>query len=255
MVRRHSLSGRDGSLVTIYSFYKVVNTNIDQAGPSTVFAQQWQVLRTTEITSPNPRKQCITDLRTELESTRPNGSDIIIVGDFNEEIGREPGLMASVCASSNLYDVLGDLYPDQTSTPMYIHGRNHLDYALVSHTLRDQTTNTTSSTSQTTALASSILGTRHPSILQTPLPPTPDGTSIATLPWSINLLMLDTSTCLQQGCSTSFLPSFLTWTPWISLILSPTTSIPKLRTASYMETAPALGPKHINGQRSCTTLA
>ena len=97
-----TLSGIDGSLVTIYSFYNVVKGNIKQAGPSTVFAQQWQVLRTTGITSTNPRKQCITDLRTKLESTRRNGSDIINVGDFNKEIGKDPDLMASVCASSHL---------------------------------------------------------------------------------------------------------------------------------------------------------
>ena len=47
-----TLSGTDGSLVSIYSFYNVVKNNIDQAGPSTVFAQQWQVLCTTGITSP-----------------------------------------------------------------------------------------------------------------------------------------------------------------------------------------------------------
>ena len=98
-----TLAGSDGTLTTVYSFYNVVKTTIDQAGPSTVFAQQWQVLRTTGITAPNPRKQCITDLRTELKELQKTGSDIIIIGDFNEEVGRDPDLMASVCADAALY--------------------------------------------------------------------------------------------------------------------------------------------------------
>jgi hypothetical protein len=56
------------------------------------------------------------------------GSDIIFVGYFNEDFGSDPDLMASVCAHSDLYDVIADLYPDQLDTPTYI----------VLHTLRDQ---------------------------------------------------------------------------------------------------------------------
>jgi hypothetical protein len=133
-----TLAGRDGTLTTVYSYYNVVNTTIDQAGPSTIYAQQWQVLRTTGITSPNPRKQCIADLRNELQETRKAGSDIIIIGDFNEEVGRDPDLMASVCAEADLYDVLADLHPDQANTPTYIRGQTRLDYAIISHTLRDR---------------------------------------------------------------------------------------------------------------------
>jgi hypothetical protein len=117
---RATLAGRDGSLTTVYSIYNVVKTTIAQAGPSTVFAQQWQVLRATGIKEPNPRKQCIKDLRTDLEATSSMGSDIILVGDFNKDFGSDPDLMASVCANSDLYDVLVDLYPDQLDTPTYI---------------------------------------------------------------------------------------------------------------------------------------
>jgi hypothetical protein len=137
---RATLSGRDGSLITVYSVYNVVKTSIAQAGPSTIFAQQWQVLRTTGIKDPNPRKQCITDLKKEIDETRQMGSEIILVGDFNEDVGADPDLMASVCAHCDLYDVLADRHPDQVDTTTYIHGQHRLDYAFASHTLKDQVT-------------------------------------------------------------------------------------------------------------------
>jgi hypothetical protein len=66
------------------------------------------------------------------------GSEIILVGDFNEDFGSDPDLMASVCAHSEIYDVLADMHPDQIDTPTYIRGRHRLDYAFISHSLRDQ---------------------------------------------------------------------------------------------------------------------
>jgi hypothetical protein len=135
---RATLAGRDGSLITVYSAYNVVKGSIAQAGPSTVFAQQWQVLRATGIKDPNPRSQFIKDLRQELDATSQMGSEIVLLGDFNEDFGSDPDLMASVCAHSDLYDVLADRYPDQIDTPTYIRGRHRLDYAFISHTLRDQ---------------------------------------------------------------------------------------------------------------------
>jgi hypothetical protein len=63
---RATLSGRDGSLLTIYSIYNVVNVKIGQVGPSTVFAQQWQLLRAAGVTNPDPRQQCVDDLHLDL---------------------------------------------------------------------------------------------------------------------------------------------------------------------------------------------
>jgi hypothetical protein len=39
-----TINGQEGRAITIYSMYNVVKTTIKAAGPSTVFAQQWQLL-------------------------------------------------------------------------------------------------------------------------------------------------------------------------------------------------------------------
>jgi hypothetical protein len=59
---RVTLGGTDGSLLTIYSLYNCVDVKIGQVGPTTVFAQQWQLLRASGIQEPNPRQQCVDDL-------------------------------------------------------------------------------------------------------------------------------------------------------------------------------------------------
>jgi hypothetical protein len=57
-----TLNGRGSSAVTIYSAYNIVKTAIRDAGPSTVYAQQWQLLRLSGVTSPDPRQRFIADL-------------------------------------------------------------------------------------------------------------------------------------------------------------------------------------------------
>jgi hypothetical protein len=133
---RATLGGRDGSLLTVYSLYNVVDTKIGQVGPSTVFAQQWHLLRTAGNTNPNPRQQCVDDLHQDLAECKKRGSDICIVGDFNEVLGTNPSLMASVCTKFDLYDVLASHHPDADSQPTYIRGQKRLDYLLLSRTLR-----------------------------------------------------------------------------------------------------------------------
>jgi hypothetical protein len=50
-----TLTGSDGESITIYSVYNVVDvTKLHDAGPSTVFSQQYRLLRLVGVTYPNP---------------------------------------------------------------------------------------------------------------------------------------------------------------------------------------------------------
>jgi hypothetical protein len=48
----------------------VCKNNIEKAGPTTAFAQQWKILRLSGQTLPNPRKQLVKDLCKQMDEWR-----------------------------------------------------------------------------------------------------------------------------------------------------------------------------------------
>jgi hypothetical protein len=57
-----TLTGSDGNSFTLVSLYNVVNVKLQHAGPSTIFAQQYRLLRLAGVLTPNPQHQYIDDL-------------------------------------------------------------------------------------------------------------------------------------------------------------------------------------------------
>jgi hypothetical protein len=127
-----TLSGTDGSQATILSCYNVVKTSIANTGPATIFAQQYQLLRLAGNAQPNPRQQFAVDLKKEVANRRRNHEELIVCGDFNEQLGDDPNLMASVCAQHDLFDVHDRHLGDQAQVPTYIRGSKKLDYVFAS---------------------------------------------------------------------------------------------------------------------------
>jgi hypothetical protein len=127
-----TLAGSDSTQTTIYSCYNVVDTNIANVGPSTVFAQQYQLLRLAGNPQPNPRRQFVEDLKKEVAVHRRNHEELIICDDFNERLGNDPNLMSTVCATHDLFDVHGGRLGDTAQVPTYIRGSKKLDYVFAS---------------------------------------------------------------------------------------------------------------------------
>jgi hypothetical protein len=117
-----TMTGSDGNSVTIFSFYNVVDVKLQHAGPSTVFAQQYRLLKLAGVTHPNPRQQCVDDLQREVAKCVVNKEAIVIIGDFNEALGRDAGLMASVCSNNGLFDVHALVHGGQADIPTYTCG-------------------------------------------------------------------------------------------------------------------------------------
>ena len=130
-----TLTGRGNKQIRVYSVYQCVHANIKNAGEYTYFAQLWHLLRSPEVTSPNPREQLIRDLQTELTAAKRAKIDLIIMGDFNETLGTNPNLMASICANTELAEAIDHLHPSAEHIPTYIRGQRRLDYCLMSHSL------------------------------------------------------------------------------------------------------------------------
>jgi endonuclease/exonuclease/phosphatase family metal-dependent hydrolase len=57
------------------------------------------------------------------------------VGDFNEVLGKNPALMATICSDHGLLDIMEIMHPDAADIPSYSQGSNRLDNILVSQDL------------------------------------------------------------------------------------------------------------------------
>jgi hypothetical protein len=131
-----TLTGSDGD-VTIYSFYNVVDVKLQNTGPSTVFSQQYRLLRLAAVMLPNPRQQCVEDLQRAGTKSVANKEAIVIIGDYNKVLGKNAGLMASVCSANELFDVHALFHGENNNIPTYTRGTKRLYYCVASTILED----------------------------------------------------------------------------------------------------------------------
>jgi hypothetical protein len=130
-----TLTGSDGDNFTLFSMYKVVDTNLQDAAPSTVFSQQYRFLRLAGVTYPVPCQQCVEDLNIVVRRLIADDDSIVIVGDFNETLGTDPKLMASICAEHNFFNGHAHFHGLDDSIPTYARGTKRLDYCVASDIL------------------------------------------------------------------------------------------------------------------------
>lgn len=109
-----------------------MDTFIRQAGPTTYVAQLWRLHWEETRALLYPRKHLISDLTSELRQHYLPNTAFILTGDYNEAIGRDPSLMASVCAAFQLVEAVEHRHADAAFVPTYIRGRTRLDYILTS---------------------------------------------------------------------------------------------------------------------------
>ena len=112
----------------IYSCYNMVHTEIARVSPTTIFAQQFQLLRLAGQASPNPRQEFIQDLQSEIQTRKDNDKLILLCGNFNKLFGQDPWLMSSICATHDLCDIHNRVLGDISNVPMYTQGTKQLDY-------------------------------------------------------------------------------------------------------------------------------
>ena len=117
--------------LSIYAVYNTSQTTLSNAGPSTIYFQQWKSLRLKGVLNPNPRKQMITDLDAYMASTKKKDDIICVMGDINEDLTNQ-NLMSVICNKYSLYDPFAKIHPTELSEPTYKWGSKRLDYILVS---------------------------------------------------------------------------------------------------------------------------
>lgn len=120
--------GKAGVTFTIISAYQVV-TDTPSKGVTTAAAQQQSFLIQEQDAITAPRVAFRRDLSRYLHSCRKQGEEILLMGDFNEQIGLDLDLMQKLMEENELVDVMTAQH--STSLPTtYARGQRCLDYAL-----------------------------------------------------------------------------------------------------------------------------
>jgi endonuclease/exonuclease/phosphatase family metal-dependent hydrolase len=83
-------------------------------------------------TNPNPRQILIEDLCTLVSGFRSKGHNIILMGDFNEQVGIDPHGMALVLTAGGLIDSHSTCHSITNEPSSYDRGKTWVDYIFIS---------------------------------------------------------------------------------------------------------------------------
>ena len=128
------LLGKDNREILVLTAYNVPQDA--PAGDDTLHAQQTSMYLLDGEVDPHPRKNFVCDLLELLTQAKQDDQDIILLGDFNEEVGDDPKMMARILVKANLTDVHAHKH-GHAHIATYIRGRRRVDYCFVSPRILD----------------------------------------------------------------------------------------------------------------------
>jgi exonuclease III len=129
------LMGRSNKRLIILTIYQVPQKT-GSAGTTTAYTQQRTMFRLEGRINPNPRQILIADLRKLVTDLRHNGHDMILMGDFNEQVGKDPHGMASVLLAGGLIDSHVTRHGIENDPSTYARGHTRVDYIFISERLK-----------------------------------------------------------------------------------------------------------------------
>ena len=127
--------GRSTKRLVILTVYQVPQKS-GTSGNTTAYTQQRNMFRLEGRINPNPRKILIHDLKALVTELRQNGHDMIIMGNFNEQVGIDPHGMASVLTAGGLIDSHFTRHGIENDPPTYARGHTRVDYIFISERLK-----------------------------------------------------------------------------------------------------------------------
>ncbi|KAI2490278.1 hypothetical protein MHU86_24299 [Fragilaria crotonensis] len=128
--------GQSGIKLVIVSAYQPVDKRGAQEGNLTVAGQHRSLLLQSNDAVQNPRSAFRRDLLASLRYYQRAGSDILLVGDFNEEFGSDPDGLSFVAGELNLVNLSTCRHSSKVPAT-YARGSKCLDYALGSMRFKD----------------------------------------------------------------------------------------------------------------------
>ena len=91
--------------IVIVTAYRVVQKAIKQAWPTMAYAQRWAVCQQQGIGKPEPRLQCIKDLKHAIKEWKKEECDIILMIDANKPMGKDSNGISSIASECNLINI------------------------------------------------------------------------------------------------------------------------------------------------------
>ena len=128
-----SLATKRANMIYVITAYKLCKTNLQNAGPMTVFHQQWTPLQ--GIQDPNPREQFDKELLKFLTNIQEKGHQIILLGDFNETPD-ETSTAEYLIQQHRLMDPWNPMQEESKEFNTYFRGHDRLDRCLISTSLQ-----------------------------------------------------------------------------------------------------------------------
>jgi hypothetical protein len=113
----------------VISAYQPVERN-GKEGTNSVASQHRSLLLQSGDTTDNPRTAFRRDLLQQLNAYQNDGSEFIIVGDFNEAYTSDPDGMSHIAGSFGLVNLMSHRHPNTNAPVTYARGVKGLDYAL-----------------------------------------------------------------------------------------------------------------------------
>jgi len=110
--------GKQGMCLIIVSAYRVCPQPFD-ATSNTVTAQQTKLLIQQGVKQPNPRKQFVTDLITQIKNWQATGKDVLIGMDTNENVDSPHSYIAKLFMETDLIDLHHHRYPASSKPATY----------------------------------------------------------------------------------------------------------------------------------------
>lgn len=129
------LQGRQGTRLVIISAYQVIYKS-GQLGLITAATQQVSLLSRAQDILRNPRDAFIRDLSDVIRRYTQDEFELLLIGDFNETVGSNPGGITSLVSKYALVNLMTSKHPGR-SPATYARGSKCIDYALATKRFAD----------------------------------------------------------------------------------------------------------------------
>lgn len=126
-----TMFGKRDEGVSIFSGYRCCHDS--NAGPYTVYQQQYTLMRADGHQKPNPRRQFFTDLKETIDQQRKHGFRPIVMLDANGDWREGDADFKDFLNNTNMVDVFHERF--HTSPRTYLYSDNCLDYILMDKAL------------------------------------------------------------------------------------------------------------------------
>ena len=128
-----TMEGRGQRKLTIYSVYRVNDNTLENAGGETVWLQEYNSLLQRGHKDPNPRKQILQDLKSDILQTKTDKShQVIVCIDANESTRKKNSNIQQFMEDTGLVDCHQHNHPHLNETPTHAEGSSQIDYCFVS---------------------------------------------------------------------------------------------------------------------------